>query len=633
MNVQPEDNSKSFTRRAFFIGTLQLAGICTLGGRLAWLQIVQGKRYKTLSDENRISIRMIAPLRGQIVDRFGVPLAINVQNYRLLVIPEQTKNLPEALKTLKDYIQIDEETIARVIKEASKSAKFIPLKVKEDLTWEEVAKIEVNLPDLPGMTIDKGEIRNYPYGEVTSHIIGYVRAVGQNDLDEDSTSDPVLRLPGFKIGKTGIEKVYDLEMRGKAGASEVEVNVHGREVRELDRKDAQIGQRVTLTLDGELQRYAQEVLSEHVSATAVVMDVHTGAVYAMASHPSFDPNMFVRGVPHDVWQGLMEDPARPQTNKALAGQYPPGSTFKMVTALAGLEAGVISSATSVFCPGHYSFGNGRFHCWKKGGHGSVDLTKALRESCDTFFYKTSTDIGIDRIAKMARRFGLGEILGFEVAEEKTGLVPDTAWKKSQLGQSWHPGETLVASIGQGFYLTTPLQLAVMVSRMVNGGRAVKPWISGYVGNKFIGRTEEAWPEMGLSEQHLAMIRKGMEAVVNSPGGTAYGSRIKEEGKEMGGKTGTAQVQRITKEQRRLGVKNEDLPWAQRHHALFVGYAPMQNPQYACAVVVEHGVGGSKAAAPIAKLLLERAQQRGLASSSIKIDSAQADKAERAAEEE
>lgn len=625
MNVHSEDNSKSFTRRAIFVGALQIAGICTLGGRLAWLQIVQGKRYKTLSDENRISIRMIAPLRGQIVDRFGVPLAINIQNYRLLVIPEQTKDLADALKTLKDYIQIDDETITRVIKESARAAKFIPIKVKEDLTWEEVAKIEVNLPDLPGMTIDKGEIRNYPYGEVTAHIIGYVRAVGQNDLDGDATSDPVLRLPGFKIGKTGIEKVYDLEMRGKAGASEVEVNVHGREVRELDRKDAQIGQRVTLTLDGELQRYAQEVLSENVSATAVVMDVHTGAVYAMASHPSFDPNMFVRGVPHDVWQGLLEDPARPQTNKALAGQYPPGSTFKMVTALAGLEAGVISSSTSVFCPGHYSFGDGTFHCWKKGGHGTVDLTKALRESCDTFFYKASTDIGIDRIAKMARQFGLGEILGFEVAEEKTGLVPDVAWKKKQFGVSWQPGETIVASIGQGYYLTTPLQLAVMVSRIVNGARAVKPWITAYVGDKFVGRTEETWPELVISEQHLAMVRKGMEAVVNSPGGTAYGSRITTEGMEMGGKTGTAQVQRITKEQRRLGVKNEDLPWEQRHHALFVGYAPMSDPKYACAVVVEHGVGGAKAAAPIAKALLQGAQERNLAASPIKFDGVQTEK--------
>lgn len=629
MSLYSEDNTKTYTRRAVFVGALQVLGICVLGGRLAWLQIVQGKRYKTLSDENRISIRIIAPLRGQIVDRFGVPLAVNIQNYRLVVIPEQTENLAESLKALKDYIQIDDDVIKKVIRDAKKSAKFIPIKIKEDLSWEEVARIEVNLPDLPGMMIDKGEIRSYPYSDVTAHIIGYVRAVGQSDM----TEDPVLRLPGFKIGKTGIEQVYDLEMRGIAGASEVEVNVHGREVRELKRKDAQIGERVTLTLDGELQRFAQEALSAHVSASAVVMDVHTGAVYAMASHPSFDPNMFVRGVPHDVWRALIEDPARPQTNKALAGQYPPGSTFKMVTALAALEAGIVNQHTSVFCPGHYSYGDGRFHCWKKEGHGSVNLTKAISESCDTYFYKISTEIGIDRIAKMAHRFGLGEILGFDVDEEKPGLVPDVAWKRKQLGTGWHPGETIVASIGQGYMLTTPLQLAVMTARMVNGGKAVSPWITGYVGDRFIGRTQETWPDMGINELHLKMVRKGMEEVVNTSSGTAYRARITQEGREMGGKSGTAQVQRITKEQRRLGIKNESLPWHQRHHALFVAYAPLHEPKYACAVVVEHGVGGSSAAAPIAKVLLEKAQERDPAASVIKLEEKPSDKPASSEEEQ
>ncbi len=476
MGLLQEENTKTFTRRAFFIGGLQLLGIGVLGGRLAWLQIVEGAKYKTLSDQNQINLRLIAPLRGPIVDRFGVPLAVNSQNYRVLIIPEQTQKLEETLKSLQAIITIDERDIKRALKDAKKAAKFIPVKVKEDLTWEEVAKVEVNTPDLPGVVIDRGDIRSYPYGASTAHIVGYVRAVDQDDLDKDKIEhdSPILKLPGFKIGKAGIEKVHDLELRGRAGSAEVEVNVLGREVREMGRRDPIPGEKTVLTIDGELQRYAQELLSQHKSASAVVMDVHTGAVYAMASHPSFDPNAFVRGVTQEMWQMISDDPGKPQTNKTLAGQYPPGSTFKMITALAGLESGVINKHSRVFCPGHYSFGNARFHCWKKGGHGTVDVVTAIQRSCDTFFYKISTEIGIDRIAEMARRFGLGAILGFDIDEERAGIIPDNDWKMKKLGQKWQQGETIVCSIGQGFTTTTPLQLAVMTARMVNGGYAVKP---------------------------------------------------------------------------------------------------------------------------------------------------------------
>ena len=597
---------KVFTRRAIVIGGLQVVGLGILGARLAWLQISQGKRYAMLSDKNRINIKMLPPLRGEIVDRYGVPLAVNTQNYRVLIVPEQVEDLEKSLNAVQNIIYVSEDDIVRVMKEAAKASKFIPLRIKGDLTWGEVAKIEVHLPDLPGLSIDRGEERSYPYSDATAHIIGYVRSVSQKDLENGGA--PVLKHPGFKIGKTGIEKVYDLDLRGKTGAAEVEVNVHGREVRELKRRDASIGDRITLSIDGELQRFTQEILSRHKSASAVIMDAHTGAIYAMASYPSFDPNAFVRGISQAEWQELLEDDALPQTNKTIAGQYPPGSTFKMMTALAGLKAGVINEYTTVFCPGFFKLGRDKFHCWKKHGHGKVNLKMALQQSCDTYFYEMAAEVGIEAIADMARQFGMGEELGLDLLEEKPGLIPDKKWKRKRFNAKWHPGESVVASIGQGYILTTPLQLAVMTARLVNGGKAVSPWLTGYVGDKFMAEQQEA-PLMNIPKKHLDLVISGMDMVVNSAKGTARASRIKEKGKEMGGKTGTAQVRRITKEQRRLGVKNKDLPWEQRHHALFVGYAPTNNPRYVCSIVVEHGVGGSSAAAPLAKELLQRTQER------------------------
>ena len=604
-------SSRSFTRRAFFVGALQVSFLAVLGGRLAWLQISQGARYRMLSDKNRINIKMLPPQRGQIVDRFGVPLAVNNQNFRVVIVPELAENVEKSLRTLQRFINVDEANIQKVLKQAKKTAKFVPLEVKDGLTWDEVSTVEVNLPDLPGLSIGVDEIRSYPFGEATAHIIGYVGIPAQSDLN----GDPLLTLPGFKIGKSGIEKKYDEGMRGKAGAAEVEVNVVGREVRELKRQPGVPGSRVVLSIDGELQRFAQARLAVEKSASAVIMDVHTGAVYALASHPSFDPNMFSRGISAAVWEEMLADPGHPLTNKAIAGQYPPASTFKMITALAGLRAGKITPHRRVFCPGHYEFGDTRFHCWKKGGHGTVDVITALEKSCDTFFYQVSTEIGIEAIAETARELGLGSKFGFELSDERPGLVPDKAWKTGFMGAAWQQGETIIASIGQGYLQATPLQLAVMTARLVNGGYAVKPWITGYVGES-PGAKEKKWPKLNIDPEHAKLLLQGMDRVVNIQGGTAYGSRITDPAMVMGGKTGTAQVQRITKQQRAAGVKNEDLPWKQRHHGLFVGYAPLNAPRYACAVVVEHGVGGAATAAPIAKDLLLEIQKRNPASAEM-----------------
>lgn len=619
MSLFDDVGEKVFTRRAVFIGGLQCLGLGILGARLAWLQVSQGARYKMLSDRNRINIKMLPPPRGHVVDRFGVPLAVNTENYRLLIVPEQVDDLEKTLRYVKDLIDIREADIKRVMKEAKRTAKFIPLRVKDGLSWQDVARLEVNLYDLPGLSVDRGEVRSYPYRDATAHIVGYVRSVSQKDLDKDK--DPVLRSAGFKIGKAGIERYHDSSLRGETGASEVEVNVVGREVRELKRRNAVQGKRVTLAIDGELQRYTQEILSEHKSASAVVMDAHTGAVYAMASHPSFDPDAFVRGLSHDEWQIIRDDPAKPQTNKTIEGQYPPGSTFKMITVLAALEAGIVDKHTSFHCPGHFQLGNGKFHCWKKTGHGRVNVFSALAESCDIYFYEIAAELGIERIAEMSRRFGLDALTGIDLRGERSGLIPDNDWKRGRFDDKWHAGESVVASIGQGYILTTPLQLAVMTARLVNGAKAVEPWLTGYVGDEFKGKSDFA--AIDINPDYLDIVKKGMNMVVNGERGTARRSAIKTQGFEMGGKTGTAQVQRITKEQRRLKVKNEDLPWAQRHHALFVGYAPVHDPKYVCSVVVEHGVSGSGAAAPIAQALMERVQRRDPAKTVLQPETADA----------
>lgn len=616
MKNEAVDSLRKFSRRALFIGALQWGLLGVMAARLGWLQLSEGQRYKTLADKNRINIKLLPPSRGLILDRRGQDLAVNTQNFRAILIPEQTEDMRASLKRLKSIIALTDDDIKATLERASKSAKFLKVEIKDNLNWEEVAAIEVNMPDLPGISIDVGEVRYYPDGLPMAHLIGYVGAVAKGEEGED----PLLNLPGFKIGKTAIEKKFDADLRGTAGASEVEVNVLGREVRELRHKPSVRGKPVVMSVDSSLQNFTQARLAMERSASAVVMNPKTGEIYALASHPSFDPNVFARGIPSDLWEELLADEGHPLTNKAVAGQYPPGSTFKMVTAMAGLEAGKISEHTRHYCPGFFNFGNARFHCWKKEGHGSVNVVRALAESCDTYFYEIANDIGIDRIAAMGEKLGMGKKLGFDLMEERPGIMPTKDWKRRELGQPWHPGETVVAAIGQGYVTATPLQLAVMTSRLVNGGIAVEPWLAGYVGDQK-QHPEGKWPSLGLKKEHLDLVVQGMYEVVNTPKGTALGSRIKpEEGGEMGGKTGTAQVKRITRAQRDAGIKNEDLPWKDRHHALFVGYAPAQDPQYVASVVVEHGVGGSKVAAPIAKDLLVEAQRLGLSGIPMKIGS-------------
>ena len=599
--------AKHFTRRAVILGGVQTLLLAGLAGRMYQLQVVESDRYKTLADENRINMQLLPPPRGRIFDRFGQPLAVNQLNYRLVIVPEQAGDLERSLAGLSVLVTIEAHERERILREAQRKRNFVPITVRENLTWEEVSRIEVNAPDLPGTMIDVGQTRHYLAGEETAHIIGYVGAVSEQEL----AGDPVLALPGFRIGKNGAEKMFETALRGKAGSRQVEVNAYGRIIRELRRDEGQPGDDHILTIYMGLQEYANARIS-HESAAAVVVDVHSGEVLALVSSPSFNPNSFTTGISQTEWNALMSNPRFPLTNKAISGQYSPGSTFKMMVALAALDGGIVDPNHEFFCSGYLELGNRRFHCWKRGGHGRMDMNSGLTQSCDVYFYEVAKRVGVDGIGAMARRFGLGERLGIELPSEKKGLVPTRDWKLAVHGVPWQKGETLIIGIGQGFLLTTPLQLAVMTARIANGGIAVQPKLvreTQRVGHR-LPDTREAFPSMGLSAVHLAVVQKGMADVANSPRGTAFRARIEEQGMAMAGKTGSVQVKRITKAERERGVrKNEDRVWKDRDHALFVGYAPVDSPRYAVSVVVEHGGGGAKTAAPIARDILREVQRR------------------------
>jgi penicillin-binding protein 2 len=605
-----QERQKLFARRTVMLVGGKLALVSMLAGRMYYLQVVKAEQYKMLADENRISLRLLAPPRGRIVDRFGIPLADNKQNYRVMLVSEDTRGLGVngALDLLDEIVPMGPNERRRILKEVRRNRSFVPVTLRENLEWEDVARIEVNAPDLPGVMIDEGQSRFYPYAQNLAHVLGYVSAVSERE----KTGDRLLELPGFRTGKSGIEKIHDLSLRGSGGSSEVEVNAYGRVIRELNRREGLPGAEVRMTIDVGLQLAVAKRLSKEISASAVVLDVHSGDVLSMVSHPSFDPNDFNRGLGVVEWNTLINSPAAPLSNKAIAGRYSPGSCFKMLVALTALERGVISPTGKVFCEGHMELGDTKFHCWRRGGHGLVDVVSAIAQSCDVYFYEVARRVGIDRIAEMAQRFGLGDITGLDLPGEKQGLVPTKEWKRKAKDRPWHQGETLLAGIGQGYVLTTPLQLAVMTARLVNGGFAVSPQLTKSVSTTGVHAVPErhAFPKIGVSPRNLAIVKDAMSQVVNSPHGTAHRSAITDPRYTMGGKTGTVQVRRITKAEREQGVvKNEDLPWEERDHALFVGFAPADNPRYAVAVVVEHGGGGSSVAAPIAHDILLAAQRR------------------------
>lgn len=587
------DLHRMIHRRALVFGSVQAAAGVTLLSRLYYLQFVRGDELTTQAEGNRVKVQLLIAPRGVITDRYGVAMAANHVNYRLML---QSDNKEQAEQSLGKLVKLmgfgPNETQDRFV-ELKRTKRGFPLLVREHLSWEDMAKIEFHLPDLPAVFIEEGQWRHYPFNDHASHLIGYVGKVAESEVKE---GDPLLKLPEMRIGKNGVEAMVEDRLRGIPGTRQLEVNALGSPVRELAKKNPVPVKDMALTIDTRLQEFAVERLGEE-SGAIVVMNVHSGDVLALASMPAFDPNEFSKGIRQKYWAELNANEKVPLMNKAIAGQYPPGSTFKMITGLAGLKSGKFSTEKTVYCPGHFYLGNHRFNCWKPEGHGAVNLAQALAVSCDTYFYTVGREAGIEAMAAVGHEFGLGKSTGIGLRGERGGIMPSPTWKHQVRGTRWNPGETINTAIGQGDVLTTPLQLAQMVARMVNGGKKIhprlvmddKPVIDGFI---------------DIDPAYLAAIIDGMNLVTNNPRGTAYASGIREEGMQFGGKTGTSQVRRIT-------IRGQDqnrIPWKFRHHALFVGYAPVEKPEICVAVLIEHGGGGASAAAPVARDVLRKAQE-------------------------
>jgi penicillin-binding protein 2 len=593
-----------FTRRALIVMGGQVAILGGLGVRLYQVQVRDGARYTTLADENRISARMMAPPRGRVLDRFGVVVAGSSTNWRAVLIAEQTNDAAATLDAFAALLPLNDNERARIDRELHRKRKFIPVLIREFLTWDEMAAIEVNAPDLPGIVVDAGTTRNYPFGSDLAHIIGYVAPPNESDVADD----PLLGLPGLRIGRAGMEKFHDLGLRGRAGSVQLEVNAVGRVIRELDRQEGLSGEDVGLTIDVSLQQFVLSTLGGE-SASAVVLDCRNGEVLAMATHPSFDPSLFNSGVSQAQWVEWTNDRRTPLINKAASGLYAPGSTFKMAVALAALESRSLATTDRIGCPGFLDLGDTRFHCWRKGGHGMLDLRGGLKNSCDVFFYEVARRTGIDRIAVMANRLGLGVELELDLPGQRPGLIPTREWRASK-GHAWNMGDTIVSGIGQGFIQVTPLQLATYAAR-IGSGRLVQPHLTRKLaGAMQPGAEADEYPVLGMPEKLLHTVREGMWAVVNEPGGTAPLARLADPQVQLAGKTGSAQVRRVSRELRESGhFKSENLPWEYRPHALFVAYAPYNAPRYALAVVIEHGNAGAAAAAPMAQKIMTEVLRR------------------------
>jgi len=611
MRRSPADQEESVrivSRRGLVLGGLQIAFMGGLALRMRYMQVEQADEFRLLAEENRVNIRLLPPARGLIYDRNGVLLAENEQNYRIVLVREDAGDVNTVLERLNQIIRLDLEELEKVKREINRRSPFVPVTVADRLSWEQFSEVAVNAPALPGVTPEVGLSRIYPLDQDFAHVVGYVGPVSDYDLTRGilrEDEDPLLQIPRFQVGKNGVESRLEKDLRGQAGTKSIEVNAVGRVMRELGRQEGLPGANIQLTVDAGLQNYAQTRLladTASESASAIVMDVKSGDIMALASGPSFDPNKFVRGISTTDFQKLQDENLRPQANKAVQGAYPPGSTFKMITALAALEEGVIDLDEKVNCPGFRELGDRKFHCWNRGGHGRVDLIESLQKSCDVYYYDIAERVGIEKITAMARRLGFGQRFDLPLSAIHSGLTPTKLWKAENRPDDpdWLIGDTLNSGIGQGFVLSSPLHLAVMTARLATGRAVVPRMIKSVDGTDL---PIDPQPGIGLRSSDLSAVQKGMYDVMNTRRGTAYSSRIVADGLRMGGKTGTSQVRSVV-------VRNEDVPWNERDHALFVGYAPFDAPRYAVSVVVEHGGGGSQTAAPIARDILLQAVYGG-----------------------
>lgn len=607
MSVWKYEKIHTIQKRLIVLASFFLFLIFVLLARLFYLQILQGDKFLLLAEKNRLSLRLTMPDRGRIYDKNGVVLAENKKTFQAVLIKEQAPHYEKVLDSFARLVPLTDEEKERILKEVKRKRAFMPVRIKDNLTPKEVVLLQLNAPDLQGIQIEEGLIRSYPQKEVETHTAGYVSLF--LDSDTKDKDDPLLNLPGYRIGRSGVEKAKENVLRGAPGSKKTEVNAAGRSVRLLEKNKSIPGQDLTLTVDNRLQKYALDLFADH-SGAAILMDVKTGEIRTLVSAPSFDANLFLAPISSKDWKQLSSNKKMPMQNKALYGTYSPGSIFKLVVALAGLENKIISVNTTINCAGHTQLGEQRFHCWKKQGHGKLNLIQALEHSCDVYFYEVSQKIGAEKILAMARKLGFGEVTGIDLENEKTGLVPSFEWKKKKYKDSWRMGDTLNLSIGQGYLTVTPLQIVRMVAAIANGGYLVQPHV-----------IERKNAELGMplfDKKNLSIVRQGMFDVVNKEGATAYGSRFTLNGMKMAGKTATTQVRRISAEERKQGLKDQKLiPWEHRDHALFAGFAPADNPKYAVVVVVEHGIGGSRTAAPIASKLLKKVLELDIEDKEVK----------------
>ena len=623
---------QTINRRMFIIGAAKIIVFTGIIARLFSLQITENKKYLTLSDKNRLREWRLPPVRGEFLDYFENVIAGNLKVYQLHVIPEEVEDFKHLMVRLKKILSLNSNEFKKIIKQKNKQKSWETLIISKNLTWEQFTKVNYFLHDLTGAKPVLSVSRNYPFNENYTHVLGYVSEASEKDI-LNSEVIKSKHVPGLKVGKTGLEKTFENELIGTNGVQRYEVNAYGKRISQLDHTDGINGKTIKLTIDTEIQKLCNELL-KNVAGSISVMDIYTGEIVAMHSSPSFDPNLFLFGINQDDWQLIRNNPLKPLVNKTLSGLYSPGSTLKPMVALSALENGVIDENFKVNCKGKIEMYGHTYHCWKKKGHGVVNLKNAMKQSCDTYFYEIARRLGVDRLKVTSEKFGLGEkVLNETFSNEKRGLIPDTKWKKNNLGKGWVIGETLITGIGQGYTQTTPLQLCQMTAQLANGGFKIYPKIIVDENSetaeqiKFImdknsknldaknNKLQEANNILGFlnkkkherlfkSSKNIKLVRDAMFASTNEVRGTSYSSRIEDPKYQFAGKTGTSQVKRITKAARELDLKTSEIPYNERDHALYIAFGPYKNPRYALSVVVEHGGSGSSIAAPIAKKLFK-----------------------------
>ena len=603
---------QTINRRMFIIGAAKIIVFTGIILRLFSLQISDNKRYSTLSDKNRLREWRLPPVRGEFLDYFGNIIAGNLEVYQLHVIPEQVENFKYLMLRIKEILKLDDKEFNKLIKKKKKQKSWETLVISENLTWDQFAKLNYFLHDLSGVKPVLSVSRDYPFDANYTHILGYVSEANENDI----LNNEVIKnnhVPGLKVGKTGLEKSFEEKLIGTNGIQRYEVNAYGKRINQIDYEEGLQGEKIKLTVDTEVQKLCNELLKD-VAGSISVMDIYTGEVVAMYSSPSYNPNLFLFGISKDEWELIRNNPLKPLINKTLSGIYSPGSTIKPIVALSALENNIISPNFKVRCTGKTELYGQTFHCWKEKGHGVVSLNNAMKQSCDTYFYEIARLLGVDRLKVTAQKFGLGEkVLGEYFENEKKGLFPNTSWKKNNLGKGWVLGETLITGIGQGYVQTTPLQLCIMTAQIANGGYSIKPKIIVNNNPLNFAEAKKSMEEQNFfnsnnqlfkDERNIKIIQEAMFSSTNEIMGTSYGSRIDDPKYQFAGKTGTAQVKRISKRERELDLKLEQIPYKDRDHALYVAYGPYKNPRYALSIIVEHGGSGSKAAAPMAKELFK-----------------------------